>query len=53
MKNFFNPTFTEMLEEYPNITIIGLFWAGIWRWYGLILVIAFAIGVLSAIFGNN
>lgn len=47
MKNFFNPTLKEMTEEYQDITILGLFWAGLWRWYGLVIAISMGIGFIA------
>ena len=33
-----NPDLNEFLERKPNITVIGLYWAGYWR-----LLVAFGI----------
>lgn len=46
----FNPIVKNFLEENPDTTIIGLFWAGFWRWYLSILIFCFIFGVLMAIF---
>lgn len=43
MKNFFNPTLDEFVEEKKDLTVIGLYWAGLWRLYALVFIIAFAI----------
>jgi hypothetical protein len=49
----FNPKFKDLLAEKPDITIIGLYWAGFWRLYVIILGVCFGLAVLGALFGNN
>lgn len=46
----FNPKVREFLKEKPDLTIIGLYWAGFWRLYLAVLAGAFAIGLISAVF---
>lgn len=49
-----NPKVKDFLEEYPNLTLIGLFWAGWWRLYLYVLAICIlftmAATILEAIF---
>jgi len=44
----FNPTLEDFKKVNPNITIMGLFWAGFWRfwvvYFGICIVI---LGVCS------
>ena len=42
-----NPNLKDFLERKESITVIGLFWAGIWRWYLVVLAVAFGLGMLS------
>jgi hypothetical protein len=46
----FNPTLKKMQEENPDITIMGIYWAGLWRLYVLIFFIAIAFGVFAVMF---
>lgn len=41
-----NPLFKKFVEDYPDMTLIGLGWAIFWRLY----ICFFAVGVLAAIF---
>ena len=50
--NKFNPKLSEFIKENPNLTIMGVVWAGWWRIYVTILGVCFAIGFLSAVFNN-
>ena len=38
------------MEEKKELTVIGLYWAGLWRLYVVIFGVMFAIGLLGAIF---
>ena len=50
----FNPKVSEFLAEHKDITIIGLYWAGYWRFvvaiYGIIIIGAVIIGILGSLF---
>ena len=46
----FNPKVSEFLEKNPELTVIGLFWAGYWRLVGIIVVVFLVIGILDAVF---
>lgn len=47
----FNPTIKDFLKEKPQLTVVGLYWAGFWRLYLIILGIAFGFGIMGAITG--
>ena len=47
-KNFwrrFNPTLKDKMEENPNLTILGLWWA----WYWRLMVLVFSISLAFVI----
>ena len=49
MKNFLHPTLKELKDENPNLTVVGLYWAGLWRiyaWIGIVCVIIAGLGAL-------
>lgn len=46
----FNPTVKEFLEEKPNLTIIGLWWACTWRFMAVYFGVIVAILILAKIF---
>jgi hypothetical protein len=48
----FNPKIKDFLKEKPDLTVMGLFWAGWWRLYVAVLGIALAFGALSALFNQ-
>lgn len=50
----FNPEVKDFLKEKPDVTIIGLYWAGYWRLlvaimaiYAAVLTIALIVGALK------
>lgn len=45
----FNPKVKDFLEEKPNLTVIGLYWAGLWRLYAIFFAAAVALAVLGKI----
>ena len=45
-----NPKFNKFLAENPNITMLGIGWALLWRLYGALLGICLMIGILAALF---
>jgi len=47
---FINPKVKDFMKDYENMTIIGLYWAMLWRFYILVMAIAFALGIVSVIF---
>jgi hypothetical protein len=36
----FNPTVKDFLEKKQDVTVIGLYWAGLWRLYAAMLIIS-------------
>lgn len=46
----FNPTIKEFLKKNPDLTVIGLCWAGWWRLYVCILGAYAVIGVCVGLF---
>lgn len=44
----FNPKVSEFLAEKPNVTVIGLYWAGYWRLAVCIFAVYMAFVVLAA-----
>ena len=46
----FNPTLKEFMENKPNLTIIGLIWAGWWRLYLIIMGVSVSIAILGSVF---
>lgn len=51
MYNFFNPKVKEILDENPDTSIIGLFWAGYWRFMLVVWVSVFLLAFFLAILG--
>lgn len=47
----FNPKLTDFLAEKPNLTIIGLYWAGYWRLVVAIMAVYLASAIVMAILG--
>ncbi len=49
----FNPKIEKFLKENKNITILGLWWAMVWRMYvtvfGLYIAFALLFGILAAL----
>ena len=53
----FNPIIREWLDENPNASILGLWWAQVWRiyavffgiYFGILLLAALAVGLTSLI----
>ena len=37
--NFINPKLKDILKENPDTTVLGLFWAGYWRFFVLIMAL--------------
>jgi hypothetical protein len=48
----FNPKVSDFLKEKPHLTVIGLFWAGWWRLYLVIVAGFIVVGILGALLGN-
>lgn len=42
-----NPTIKEFLEDYPKVTVLGLYWAGAWRF--IVLYFAFIVLLLGLV----
>jgi len=36
----FNPSLKEKMAKNPRLTVLGLWWAGYWRFYVLITIIS-------------
>ena len=49
MYNFFNPKVKEILDENPDTSIIGLFWAGYWRFIVMVWGVVFLLICFSAL----
>jgi hypothetical protein len=43
----YNPQLSEFLKTKKDITVIGLFWAGFWRLYAIVLGIAIVVAILA------
>jgi len=53
-KNFwqkFNPSLKEITEKYPDLTLLGLWWAWYWRLMILVLVVYVIFAILVKFFG--
>lgn len=46
----FNPTLKEKLEENPNLTVMGLWWAQTWRFFVCYAAFWFVIFLLALLF---
>lgn len=44
----YNPKFREFLDSKPDVTVIGVFWAGWWRLFAIIYGVCFALLILGA-----
>ena len=45
-----NPTIKKFLEKHEDITVLGLYWAGMWRFAVLYMLGAIIFGAILAIF---
>jgi len=48
----FNPTVKEFLEKKQDLTLIGLYWAGYWRFFVAVWGIVFLVTLFFAIMGK-
>jgi hypothetical protein len=44
----FNPKLEVFLKENKDISVIGLYWAGLWRLYAVAFGIGFALTIIGA-----
>ena len=47
----FNPKLNDFLKEKPDITVMGIFWAGYWRFVVAIWAVLVGASVITAIVG--
>lgn len=47
----FNPKLSDFAEQNPEITVIGLYWAGYWRLMVVVGGIALGLSILGEIVG--
>jgi hypothetical protein len=47
--NFINPKIKDVLKENENTTVLGLFWAGYWRFACLMFLVWIGIFILAAL----
>jgi hypothetical protein len=45
-----NPKLTKFVEEFENITLLGLFWAMYWRVFAIVVGGAIGIAFLAGFF---
>jgi len=45
-----NPKLKKFLEDNPELTVMGLFWAGYWRFFVIIFGSLFMLGLSISMF---
>jgi hypothetical protein len=46
----FNPKLKGFMEENEDLSVLGLFWAGLWRFYAIVFALSIVISLLSKLF---
>ena len=47
--NFLNPKIQDILKENPDTTVLGLFWAGYWRFVCFMFLVWIGFCILAVI----
>lgn len=43
----FNPNFKKFVEDYPDITLLGIGWSLYWRFASIVFVVALVVNLLT------
>jgi hypothetical protein len=42
-----NPFLKNFMDDNPKLTVLGLFWAGLWRFYAILILVGFVMSVAA------